>query len=86
MREHKEPTRYVGTSGLVYEGWPARFLLPSKKEGTMQRLEVKTSISAPIITEAMKLALLLSIAKQLGVCTHERPVIGSTSDDVVISH
>ena len=37
----------------------------------LQTLEVKASISSPIITEAMKWALLISLARQLGVSTND---------------
>lgn len=39
---------------------------------TLQYLSINTSIKAPVITDAMRIALLISIANQLGVTINEQ--------------
>lgn len=38
----------------------------------LQYLSINTNIQAPVITDAMRIALLLTIAKQLGVTINEQ--------------
>ena len=81
---------YADKGGYDLRGGRARpSSLPLKKGNTMptmERLEIKVSITSPHITQAMKLALLLSIAKQLGVSNGQGIEQRRTNLDALVAH
>lgn len=50
----------------------------------LQHISINTSITAPVITDATRLALLLSIAKQLGVTLNEQERLEVRRDNNVV--
>lgn len=50
----------------------------------LQYLSINTNITAPVITDAMRIALLISIANQLGVTINEQERLEVRRDNNVV--